>query len=178
MIYYAKISTIEDRYDLDTLTVDQLHGIFTTYEMRIGNDKSSKRETTFKESKTKMRQNKKTNDKLSYIYDEETANFINKLKKGTGKYKGKIPLICLNCGKIGHFANKCPYHKQEEGDNKITFKNKKKRNTNNKKKFYKKKKTFFTQEDNSSSEDNEEDEPELLFMGIKTQDDKNLEDEE
>jgi hypothetical protein len=39
MIYDAKISTIEDRPDLDTLTVDQLHGIFTAYEMRTWNDK-------------------------------------------------------------------------------------------------------------------------------------------
>jgi hypothetical protein len=37
---------------------------------------------------------------------------------------------------------------------------------------------FFTQEDSSSSKENEEDEPELLFMGIKNQDDKHLEDEE
>ena len=48
MRYDVKISTIEDRNDLDTLTVDQLHGIFITYEMRTKNDKSSKRETTFK----------------------------------------------------------------------------------------------------------------------------------
>jgi hypothetical protein len=55
MRYDTNISTIEDRSDLDTLTVDQLHGIFTAYEMRIWNDKSSKRETSFKASKTKMR---------------------------------------------------------------------------------------------------------------------------
>jgi hypothetical protein len=36
MRYDAKISTIEDRFDLDTLTVDQLHGIFTAYEMKTG----------------------------------------------------------------------------------------------------------------------------------------------
>jgi hypothetical protein len=47
----ANISSIEDRSDLDTLIVDQLHGFFIAYEMRTGNDKSSKKETTFKESK-------------------------------------------------------------------------------------------------------------------------------
>jgi hypothetical protein len=51
----AKISSIEDRFDLNTIKVDQLHGIFTAYEMRTGNDKSSKNETSFKASKTKMR---------------------------------------------------------------------------------------------------------------------------
>jgi hypothetical protein len=55
MRYDAKISTIEDRSDLDTLTVDQLHGIFTAYEMRIRNDKTTKDETTFKASKEKKK---------------------------------------------------------------------------------------------------------------------------
>jgi hypothetical protein len=44
MRYDANISTIEYRPDLDTLTVDQLHGIFTTYEMRTWNDKNHQKE--------------------------------------------------------------------------------------------------------------------------------------
>ena len=170
MRYDANISTIEDRSDIDTLIVDQLHGIFTAYEMRIGNDKSLKREKVFKSYKTKMRQEKNTNDELSNISDEEISNFMKKLKKGTRKYKGKIPLICFNCGKIGHFANKFPYPKQEESDDEITFKYQKKRKTKYKRKLYNKKKTFFTQEDNSSSKESEEVELEFLFMGMKTQD--------
>ena len=109
MRYDAKNSTIEDRIDLSTLTVDHLHGIFTTYEMIIGNDKSTKDETTFKESKTKTRQEKKTNDELSDILYVEEDNFIKKLHKGFGKYKGKLPFKFFNCGRIGHFSNKCPY---------------------------------------------------------------------
>jgi hypothetical protein len=42
MRYDSKISTIEDRLELEKLTVDKLHGIRTTYEMRIGNEKTSK----------------------------------------------------------------------------------------------------------------------------------------
>jgi hypothetical protein len=57
MRYDAKMSTIEDRSDLDTLTVDQLHGIFTSYERRTGNDKTRKYETTFKASKRKINRN-------------------------------------------------------------------------------------------------------------------------
>jgi hypothetical protein len=60
---------------------------------------------------------------------------MKRLKKGIEKYKGKIPLICFNYGKIGHFANKCPYPKKEESDDEITFKNQKKSNTKDKKKF-------------------------------------------
>jgi hypothetical protein len=53
MRYDEKISSIEDRSDLSSLTVDQRHGIFTAYEMRIGNNKSTKDETDFKASKIK-----------------------------------------------------------------------------------------------------------------------------
>ena len=172
MRYDANISTIEDSAELNKLTVDQLHGIFTTQDMRTWSEKPSKGETTFKASKTKMRHEQKTNDELSDISDEEISNFMKKLKKGTGKYKGKIPLICFNCGKIGYFANKCPYPKKEESDDERTFKNQKKIQTKDNNKFYKKKKMFFTQEKSTSSEESEEKELELLFVGIKNQDDK------
>jgi len=51
MRYDSNISTIEDRPELDKLIVDQLHGIFTAYEMRTGREKPSKGETTFKSYK-------------------------------------------------------------------------------------------------------------------------------
>jgi hypothetical protein len=31
----SKISALEERVDLDTITMDELHGILKTYEMRI-----------------------------------------------------------------------------------------------------------------------------------------------
>ena len=61
MRYDEKISTIEDKPDLDKLTVDELHGILTAYEMRIGQEKPSKGETTFKASKAKKNQEKMSN---------------------------------------------------------------------------------------------------------------------
>ena len=39
----AKVSTLEEKNDLYSLTMDELHGILTTYEMRIGNEKPSRR---------------------------------------------------------------------------------------------------------------------------------------
>jgi hypothetical protein len=44
------------------------------------------------------------------------ANFVRKLKRGTNKYKGMLPLICFNCGKIGHFSSKCPHAKNIDSD--------------------------------------------------------------
>jgi hypothetical protein len=79
MRYGVKISSIEDRSDLSTLTFDQLHGIFTAYEMRIGNDKSKKDETIFKASKTKINQKKKPQSIHHEESDVEEANFIRKL---------------------------------------------------------------------------------------------------
>jgi hypothetical protein len=64
MRYDANISTIEDRSDLNTLTVDQLHEIFIAYEMRTGNDKLTKDEITFKEYKKNMGQKKKLNQTI------------------------------------------------------------------------------------------------------------------
>jgi hypothetical protein len=111
MRYDAKISTLEDIPNLDKLIVDELHGILTTYEMRIGQEKPTKGETNFKASKSRKKQEEVPNEDLSEISDEEVYKFMKKLKKGTGKYKGKSPLICFNCGKFGHFSNKCPYPK-------------------------------------------------------------------
>jgi hypothetical protein len=47
---------------------------------------------------------------------EEVANFVRKLKRGTGKYKDMLPLKCFNCDGIGHFYSKCPYAKNTGSD--------------------------------------------------------------
>ena len=59
---------------------------------------------------------KVTSKNQSENLDDEEALFISKIKKGTGKYKGKISLKCFNYRRIGHFPHKCSYPKQEESD--------------------------------------------------------------
>jgi hypothetical protein len=101
------------------IIMDELHGIFTAYEMRTIQETPSKEEAVFKES---IREKKKKNLESKKNCgcsddsdeDEEMTNFIRKLKKGNEKVM--LPLKCFNCGKISHFANKCPSAKKSNSD--------------------------------------------------------------
>ena len=69
--------------------------------MRVSKDKHTTREASFKA------------DKISDTEMEEfEAKFVRRLKTGSRKYKGKLPFKCFNCGKVRHFASKCPYKKK------------------------------------------------------------------
>jgi hypothetical protein len=120
MRFNPKISTLEERSDLDSISMDELHGIFTSYEMRTEQENPDVKEASFKASKI-SKQKKKEQEEYSSNNDvseddEEVANFVKRLNKGTnGRYRGKLPLICFNCDGIGHFANKCP-HKKKRND--------------------------------------------------------------
>ena len=108
MRFDSKVSTLEERKDLDKLSMDELHGILTSYEMRTEHEKPSRKEAAFKVSK-KTKKNNQTPKSCSSCsedsYDEDESNFVRKLKRGTDKFKGKLPFKCFNCGKIGHFSS-------------------------------------------------------------------------
>jgi len=115
MRFDPKIPAPEEREDISTLSMDVLHGILIAYEMITYEDNPSRKVAYFKASNNTRKNKQKS--KLNYSCsddldeDEEIANFVRKLKRGTDKYKGKIPLKCFNCCKIGHFSAKCPYVK-------------------------------------------------------------------
>ena len=48
MRFDSKISAIEERSDLNTMTMDELHGTLTTYEMRIEQEDPARKEAAFK----------------------------------------------------------------------------------------------------------------------------------
>ena len=48
MAYNPKVYTLEDRQDTENITLDELYGILTAYELRIGRENPSKEEATFK----------------------------------------------------------------------------------------------------------------------------------
>jgi hypothetical protein len=100
MRFDPKISTLEERKNIDSLSMDELHGIFTTYEIRIEQENPITKEALFKAFNKIKKQNKQNskpycsyNDDLEE--DEEVTNFVRKLKIGTNKYKGMLPLIFL-----------------------------------------------------------------------------------
>jgi hypothetical protein len=62
MRFGHKISALEERSDLNSISMDKLHGIFTTYEMRTKHENPDIKEENFKESKkSKQREGKKNN---------------------------------------------------------------------------------------------------------------------
>ena len=99
MRFDYKIFSIEERSDLNTMTMDELHGTLIAYKMRIEQEDLAGKEAAFKV--TNKRRTIKQKPKSEYSSDddesdnEEEANFVRKLKRGTGKYKGKLPLKCF-----------------------------------------------------------------------------------
>jgi hypothetical protein len=101
--FNSKVSAIEELNDIKTLQFDQLLGTLTAYEMRIIKYKPTSREASFKADKNEDSEP-----------DEIEEKIVKRLKKGSGKYKGKLPFKCFNCGRIGHFSNKCPQKKHDQ----------------------------------------------------------------
>jgi hypothetical protein len=94
-----KISSLEEKTDVSTLEMDELHGILMEYEMRTSGENSSRKEVAFKATKKdKKKVEVETNNYGDSEEDMEEANFVKNLKKGTGKYEGKLPLKCFGCG--------------------------------------------------------------------------------
>lgn len=155
--FETKVSTLEEKKIFSTMTLDNLQGILTAYEMRIGSNFSTSKETTFRVEK------KEELDSESKLSDAIEALLVRNLKN---KYKGKLPFKCFNHGKIGHFVAQCPLSDLNSEEKKPENFYKKKM-WNPKKKFntFKKEKSLFTKEDSEGELDYSRCEgDETLFM--------------
>lgn len=81
LIIDAKFFAIEQMKGLDSLTMDELHGILTAYEMRTEKEKPSKREATFKASKKMKNKEQKSSD-CSSCEIGRGSKFSEKTQKG------------------------------------------------------------------------------------------------
>jgi hypothetical protein len=182
MRFNPKISTLEERSDLNSISMDELHGIFTAYEMRTEQENPNVKEAAFKASKISKKKKKEqeeySNNNDVSEDDEEVANFVKRPNKGTnGRYRGKLPLICFNCDGIDHFANKCP-HKKKRNDKGYSKGRQTYKGKITTKKFFKK--NFCTKEDISSLDEDEVSDGEtwrVLFMAVEDSDKEDFEEE-
>eukprot|EP00253_Pinus_taeda_P017472 PITA_17472 len=139
--FESKIFAIEEKENLQKITMSQLHGILTAYEMRKGGP-LDRREAAFKAS-----------GKGDYYEsghmseEEEESNFIKNLQRGAGRFRGKLPFKCFACGRVGHYAAKFP-HKLDKGKEPVRWN--KKQNVS--------KKSYYTYEDSDGLSNNDEDE--------------------
>ena len=162
MIFDSNISSIEKRSDVNTMTMDELHGTLTAYEMRIEKEDLAGKEAAFKV--TNKRRTIKQKSKTVYNSDddsdnEEEVNFVRKLKRGTVRYKGKLPFKCFECGRIVHFASKCPYKGNPNNDSENSCKENKRYQKNKKGNNgrYDKNRNLYTKENNNSFDDDDSD---------------------
>lgn len=146
----SRVSAIEEMQDLKNITIKQLHGILTAYEMRKG-DILGIREATFKA--TNKGKEKEDPKETSYILDKEKANFVKKLQVGISRFEGNIHFKWFSYGRVGHYGAKFPYKENHE-----KWKNFPKKNV--KRRFFDKK-NFYTHEDSEYSSDNEDDEKDM-----------------
>jgi hypothetical protein len=140
--FNPKVSAIEELNDLKALVIYQLLGTLTAHEMRIVKDKSTSIEASFKVDKNENSEP-----------DEIESKFVRRLKKGSRKYKGKLPFKCFNYGKIGHFANNCAHKINDQTyDDEEKYKHKNFFKENN---FKKKSLCVNNDNDPSDNEDND-----------------------
>jgi len=101
--FESKVSAIEEKQNLQSIAMSQLHGILIVFEMRKGGPPDM-REAAFKASRKG-----EYNESGHTSEEEEESNFVKNLQRGYGRFRGKLSFKCFAYGKVGHYAAKCPH---------------------------------------------------------------------
>ena len=143
--FESKVSAIEEKQDLQTITMTQLHRILTAFDMRKGGP-SDMREAAFK---ALAKGKEELNESRHISEEEDEVNFVKKLQWGSGRFRGKLPFKCFACSRVGHYAAKCPCKdKYEKGKEYAKWNRKQVVN----------KRSYYTHEDSDGLSNSDEDE--------------------
>ena len=141
--FESKVSAIEEKENLRNLTMSQLHGILTAYEMRKGGP-LDRREAIFKAS------GKGDYHESGHVSEEEEeSNFVKNLQQGAGRFWGKLPFKRFAFGRFSHYATQFP-HKDKNDKGKEPVRWNKRQNVTNK--------SYYTHEDSDGLSNSDEDE--------------------
>ena len=140
--FESKASTIEEKQNLQSITMTQLHGILTAFEMRKGGP-SDMRVAAFKASRRE-----ELNESGHISEGQEEAIFVKNLQRSFVRFRGKLPFKCFAYGRVGHYATKCP-HKDKLDKGKELEKWNRKQNVS--------KKSYYTHEDSDGLSNSDED---------------------
>ena len=139
----------------------QFQRTLTTFQMRKGRP-SDMREATFKAS-TKGKE--EHNESGHILEEEDKVNFVRKLQRGSRRFRGKLPCKCFACGRVGHYATKCP-HKNKYKKGKEYAKWNRKQVVN--------KRSCYTHEDSNGLSNSDEDENSNDYRLLMAYDDDNF----
>lgn len=79
--FNSKVSTIEEMKDLDKLSVDELHEILASYEMRISKEDTPKGELSFQAIRRLKEKKPIVNKGLEEDTDKKEALFVQKIRE-------------------------------------------------------------------------------------------------